>query len=178
MVADRQLIDARSRLSKPRRDLGLEAKPVGAQWKALEQVGGDHLVGGRRQVALWVLVGLNGEQAQIRLGDGAIVSATIGALSRLWTGDYLLLWRPPTEFSRELRLGVRGDDVRWLRGKLSSLGWDTSGTADPLSFDDGLQEAVRRFQRRQGLAVDGIAGPRTVLQVNAALGETDAPTIQ
>lgn len=125
-----------------------------------------------------VLISLSGETAEIMLGDGETVETNVGALSRLWTGDYLLLWRPPAQFSRELKLGLRGDDVLWLRDRLTKLGWDTSGAADQLSYDDGLQEAVRRFQRRRGLTVDGIAGPRTILQVNAALGSANTPTIQ
>jgi len=54
------------------------------------------------------------------------------------------------------------------------IGWsdETTPTADPASlrplFDDlglptdDLEAAVRRFQQRAGLSVDGVAGPRTV----------------
>ncbi len=125
-----------------------------------------------------LLTQIDGEHATIQLGDGTTVRTQVGALSRRWAGDYLLLWRPPAQFTRELKPGVRGEDVLWLRQRLLSLGWDTRGIADELFYDEGLQEAVRQFQRRRGLTVDGVAGPQTILQVNAALGAANAPTIQ
>lgn len=125
-----------------------------------------------------VLSQIDGDNAEIVLGDGTTVRTKIGALTHGWAGDYLLLWRPPLQFTRELKPGVRGDDVLWLRNNLLSLGWDTRGIADELFYDDGLQAAVRDFQRRRGLTVDGVAGPQTILQVNAALGTSTAPTIQ
>jgi len=125
-----------------------------------------------------VLTRLDGDRAQILLGDGSTIDTNLGALSRFWAGDFLLLWRPPAQFSRELKPGVRGEDVLWLRDRLTGLGWDASSTADERFYDDGLQEAVRRFQRQRGLAIDGVAGARTILQVNAALGTAKAPTIR
>jgi murein L,D-transpeptidase YcbB/YkuD len=41
-------------------------------------------------------------------------------------------------------------------------------TADPMRFDATLAEAVRRFQARHGLNVDGVVGPATLAQINTS----------
>lgn len=53
-----------------------------------------------------------------------------------------------------LNLGSTGPGVKALQGK---LGVTTTGFYGPLT-----KAAVQRFQRRSGLAVDGIAGPATL----------------
>jgi murein L,D-transpeptidase YcbB/YkuD len=46
-----------------------------------------------------------------------------------------------------------------------------SGDAEPRCYDDALVEAVKRFQRRHLLEVDGIVGPRTREALNVPVGE-------
>ena len=46
---------------------------------------------------------------------------SIAELSRYWFGDYLLLWRPRVAGGKELSLGMRGDDVSWLRRSLEKV---------------------------------------------------------
>ncbi len=62
-----------------------------------------------------------------------------------------------------LRYGVSHERVRMLRNRLIFLGdlKDTE-TPDPTFFDHGLEKAVKQFQFRHGLSVDGIAGTQTV----------------
>ncbi len=52
-----------------------------------------------------------------------------------------------------LRKGLRGEPVRRLQAK---LGVDADGI-----FGDGTDKALRAYQEKNGLAVDGIAGPDT-----------------
>lgn len=66
-----------------------------------------------------------------------------------------------------LRIGASGTAVRNLQLALRDRGASLSGTA---YFGSQTQAAVRAFQGSAGLAVDGIAGPRTW----AALGGSDA----
>jgi peptidoglycan hydrolase-like protein with peptidoglycan-binding domain len=60
---------------------------------------------------------------------------------------------------RPLRLGANGADVRTLQLILDAKGF---GPVKATSlFDAPTEQAVERFQRRQGLAVDGVVGPET-----------------
>ncbi len=42
---------------------------------------------------------------------------------------------------------------------------------EPTAYDDALVEAVKRFQARQGLAVDGVVGGSTIVAMNVPVGE-------
>jgi len=44
-------------------------------------------------------------------------------------------------------------------------------------FDPALDEAVRRFQKREGLAIDGIAGPKTLIRLHNAVGMPEIPKL-
>lgn len=58
-----------------------------------------------------------------------------------------------------LRLGSRGNDVKILQSVLSKIGYDP-GPIDGI-FGENTQRAVIQFQRDNGLAADGIVGPKT-----------------
>jgi general secretion pathway protein A len=130
---------------------------------------------GRRMHA--ALLRLGDDRAVIEI-DGREVQARVAALSLLWTGDFLLLWRPPPRFVRELREGHEGEDVAWLSDRLAELGGESPGHAESAVFDAPLLERLRSFQRERGLAVDGIVGPRTIIQINTAAGLPDLPTLR
>lgn len=65
----------------------------------------------------------------------------------------------PLYGKRTIRRGMRGWDVSVLQFKVSRRGLRT-GVIDGV-FGPDTQRAVRRFQRRAGLAPDGIVGPAT-----------------
>jgi len=68
---------------------------------------------------------------------------------------------------RKLQCGVSHERVRRLRNRLIFLGdLKATKTPNPTYFDDDLETAVKRFQFRHGLSVDGIAGHRTVAALN------------
>lgn len=70
-----------------------------------------------------------------------------------------------------LRAGVSHPAVPPLRQTLAARGFSPASTpADPSSFDEGLQDAVQRFQQSVGLASDGVVGE----QVWTALGVKEA----
>ena len=58
-----------------------------------------------------------------------------------------------------LRRGSSGDAVEALQKKLLAKGVNP-GSADGI-FGPKTEDAVRRFQEREGLQVDGIVGPKT-----------------
>lgn len=59
-----------------------------------------------------------------------------------------------------LEYGDQGSDVKALQQRLNDLGYDC-GTPDGI-FGIGTEQAVRKYQRRNGFTVDGIAGPATL----------------
>jgi murein L,D-transpeptidase YcbB/YkuD len=71
-----------------------------------------------------------------------------------------------------LRLGARDPAVRTLRARLrleGDLGPSETGTADV--FDRTLALALRRFEARHGLAVDGVLDPDTLAVLRTPLAE-------
>ena len=62
--------------------------------------------------------------------------------------------------TRTLRLGMSGEDVRYTQQRLYTLGYYT-GTRDG-RFGTGTQTAIRAFQRRNGLSVDGVLGTASI----------------
>jgi hypothetical protein len=67
-----------------------------------------------------------------------------------------------------LRAGDTGTAVTRLQRALKAAGFDP-GAADG-SFGPGTTQAVVDFQKAKGLSADGVVGPTTVAQLNAALG--------
>ena len=59
----------------------------------------------------------------------------------------------------ELHNGSKGEEVRILQLRLAELGY-LEGSADGV-YGAMTREAVRRFQQRNGLSVDGVAGKKT-----------------
>lgn len=67
------------------------------------------------------------------------------------------------------RLGDRGAAVRDLRHHLIGLGDLQAGPVpDGDLFDEQVERAVRAFQQRRRLSVDGIVGPQTFLALDGA----------
>lgn len=66
------------------------------------------------------------------------------------------------------KYGARGDEVTQIQTKLKRWGY-YNGNIDGI-YGSQTQEAVRYFQRKNGLTVDGIAGPKTL----AAMGITSS----
>lgn len=62
-------------------------------------------------------------------------------------------------FRTTLKIGSKGTDVGILQFKLNSLGYNC-GNAD-MSFGNKTAEAVKAFQRANGLKVDGVVGKNT-----------------
>lgn len=82
------------------------------------------------------------------------------------------------DFSRMLKKGMSGADVRDMQIMLNALGYDC-GTADGI-FGNKTVNAVKAFQTAEGLTVDGIAGQKTLetLAARAAVPDDkpDEPT--
>jgi general secretion pathway protein A len=123
-----------------------------------------------------VLSALDDSYATLDLGEHN-VRIPIDELSRDWFGEFTLVWKPKTPRTRQLSLGMRGDEVRWLRRSLNAL---HGAAADPDSddiYDQDLAIAVQNFQREHRLNVDGIAGLQTQVVLDTALAEPGSPLL-
>lgn len=93
-------------------------------------------------------------------------------LKPLWQGNVIELWEAPLKGT--LRVDMEGPAIEVLDELLSkAVSEPPLGTS---TFDGAMKERVELFQRWQGIAVDGIAGQRTLerLQQNVQL---NAPTL-
>ncbi len=117
-----------------------------------------------------VVIDHNGERMQLE-------RATI---DYLWSGSYVLLWKPPQLNGTMLAVGARGQDVIWLNDILDRdegiYGIQTQGKRND-RFDQALVERVVRFQQKHGLTPDGIVGEQTLIQLQSASGDPDVPLL-
>ena len=106
----------------------------------------------------------------LRIGAASIALAavcTTGALFNLGhTGESDLV--SPFIQTAVLRQGATGGEVKELQRRLKQWGY-YSGSVDGI-YGSKTVEAVKKFQRKNGLTVDGIAGKSTY----AALGMNDS----
>ncbi|NEQ44260.1 MAG: hypothetical protein F6K00_12175 [Leptolyngbya sp. SIOISBB] len=85
--------------------------------------------------------------------DGAVGAQT---RERLFSANAIPNpYEPPPDF-QELRLGMRSPDVRRLEARLQDLDYFRGLIPDEL-FDQDTEDAVRNFQQRNGLPVNGVA---------------------
>lgn len=120
---------------------------------------------GRRTV---LLANLASQHATLILGhDTKRVSRK--QIKQLWTGQAHVIWRQPIDV-RSVQPGFVGSAVVWIRRQIAHVrGKDlTKQSGQPsLIYDQALQQQIRTFQRRHGLTVDGIVGPRTIMTFNS-----------
>jgi general secretion pathway protein A len=124
-----------------------------------------------------VLTNLSDERAKVDLG-GRRRDISIGELTRFWFGDFVMLWRPGTARVKPLSVGMRGDEVRWLRQSLQRVAGGPPDFSASDVFDAKLSELVKDFQKRNRLTVDGIAGVQTQIVLASAVATPDSPLLR
>lgn len=86
----------------------------------------------------------------------------ISTIAAVKTGD--------SSVSTLSKMGSRGEEVRRIQQKLKNWGYYT-GSVDGI-YGSQTQSAVRKFQRDNGLTVDGIAGPKTLSYLGISSGSS------
>lgn len=74
-----------------------------------------------------------------------------------------------------LKSGSKGTFVKELQSGLLKLGYDLGSYGADGSFGNATDIAVKSFQRKHGLAVDGIVGQATWNKLNELLKSTEKP---
>lgn len=103
--------------------------------------------------------------------------APLDRLESVWTGDYILVWQPPPTGSTLIGPGTSGESVRWLRDLLAKVPASGLPASDSNYYDAELTRSVRAFQASRGLITDGIAGPRTLIQLHNAVDLPGVPRL-
>jgi general secretion pathway protein A len=115
-----------------------------------------------------VLTALNENTATLQIGD-ANYAVSVGELSKLWYGEYLLLWRPQISTVKAFVLGMQDPDVAWLRQSLAMIQGRAIDPMNSTMFDAELEARVRDYQIDRRLAVDGKVGQQTQILMNSDL---------
>lgn len=102
--------------------------------------------------------------------NGQIWDETVQQLSKRWSSNYTLLWKPPPGYRNMMRIGETSRSVIWLKQRLVTL---TSApmNSDNQYFNEALEFWLKAFQQSQGLQQDGVAGPRTLIHLNSATSD-------
>jgi general secretion pathway protein A len=123
-----------------------------------------------------VLRRLDDALAELVIGDRSY-NVPIEQLDHYWHGDYILLLRAPPGGSMYMNAGSSGPDVGWLREQLGRAQGVDMSAANPMYFDASLRQQVMDFQRSNGLAVDGVVGKNTIIQLNSRSGSPGIPKL-
>jgi general secretion pathway protein A len=123
-----------------------------------------------------VLSSLDGPMGTLALPGGNEL-APLDGLESVWTGDYILVWQPPPTGSELIGPGTSGESVRWLRDLLAKVPASGLPASDSNYYDTELTRSVRAFQASRGLVTDGIAGPRTLIQLHNAVDLPGVPRL-
>ena len=123
-----------------------------------------------------VLSSLDEDYATLDFGSDSL-RVPVADVSRDWFGDFTLVWKPKTVRPRELSVGMRGDEVRWLRRSLNALQGAAKDSEHSDVYDEELAVAVQNFQREHRLNADGIAGLQTQVVLDTALADPASPLL-
>jgi general secretion pathway protein A len=123
-----------------------------------------------------VLTALDDREATLTLGEDR-QRVPLEALSKVWFGDFTVIWRPKASRPRVLALGSSGEEVRWLRRSLNALRGAASDPERDDVYDRDLASAVQQFQRQHRLNADGIAGILTQVVLDSTLADPQSPLL-
>jgi general secretion pathway protein A len=106
-----------------------------------------------------VLLRTMGADTATLQGAGGEQRVALATLQAAWDGAFLAWWRPPP-----------GDTSVWVLTQLTALQGPDTAAGARAPADEALRRRVFAFQVGQGLPLDGLAGPLTLMQLNRASG--------
>jgi general secretion pathway protein A len=121
------------------------------------------------------LLAVEGSSLSLAVG-GKAIQIDRSELLRHWRGEYTLFWRPPPQYQGKIHLGDKGQSIAWVRFQLSIFQGQNNLPAGQAICDSAMVKALKQFQSEQGLRPDGIAGPQTLIRLNALTG-LDVPLL-
>ena len=134
------------------------------------------LLSGERPVNLSKLLvtAIETDQVQGTL-EGLLPKYPMYAMLRISLKEYREIaakggWQP-VAYGDKFKKGARGQRVLALSKRLKVTGELDSSTPGREVFDDSLDQAVRKYQQRNGLYVDGVVGKSTIEALNVPVEE-------
>ena len=97
--------------------------------------------------------------------DGESWTVSRDWLEQAWGDEYTLLWRLPKSGARSITPRSNKADLQWLENALSRAFKERPRKIS--KFDEPLAAKLKRFQEQEGLKPDGVAGPQTLIRLNA-----------
>lgn len=110
-----------------------------------------------------LLTALGEREATLRLPAGR-VRVSLATLTARWSGEFGTLWRLPPGLEAGAPVQTATPAADWVQARLAQE------QAGALPADVSATVRIQAFQRSQGLAVDGVPGPLTLMQLNRAAG--------
>lgn len=123
------------------------------------------------------LVGLDGDNAIVELVGDTKYAVSVDEISRFWTGEYSLFWKPPKPNTDLIAPGTVSPAVRWIREKLGERTRVFSATDNPDFYNNTLKVSVTAYQQSHGLVPDGIVGVRTIISLNNSANTPKIPRL-
>ena len=106
--------------------------------------------------------------AMLRVGE-TVQAVPLAALTRYFRGDFITLWRAPERFGETVSMTNQGPQVDWVAKQLAKV-YGTRMQSPGQPFNAKMFKQVREFQLSQGLFIDGIVGPTTLMHLNRVAG--------
>ena len=122
-----------------------------------------------------VLSGIGETAATLQAGN-ARQQVALSVLTRHFRGEFVTLWRAPRGFAESVRMGDQGTQVDSVAALLAKV-YGSRKLSPGQPFNQKLLKQVEDFQQSQGLFVDGIAGPVTLMHLNRVAG-VDEPSLR
>jgi general secretion pathway protein A len=120
-----------------------------------------------------LLTALDGETVTLEGVGPEPLRVPRAQLAAHWSGQALVPWKDHAALPPLVGPGTSGPSVRWLQQALGLLGLYAGD--DNGDFDANTWEAVRAFQTRESLPVDGWVGPLTLIRLYERLPGYEAP---
>jgi len=107
--------------------------------------------------------------------ESTIIVTSIKELEVYWTGTAYIVWKNFFNYTGVIPVNSSRDSILTLKIHLRKLGFNTV-TISPF-YDESALAAVREVQKRNGLKVDGIVGPITMIALYNEDGSLKIPHI-
>jgi len=149
-------------------------RSVKASWAQLRQMDRPGLLvlrDAQGQARFVHLAGLGSKQALLQ-AQGRAWRVPLEALTPWWRGEFATLWLAPPSYQGLIEPGAQGPAVDALAQALAAVR-DEPAPAPGQRLVGPLAARLAAFQRAQGLAADGVAGPTTFMQLMRLRGQAE-----